>query len=58
MHEYGVDSLQANNEIELINQEVQKLCKKLKNSLVIITADHGQIKSMWTPLLRFLRETK
>ena len=43
MHEYGVDSLQAKNEVELIDQEVQKLCKKLKNSLVIITADHGQI---------------
>lgn len=26
----------------MINREVEKLCKKLKNSLVIITADHGQ----------------
>lgn len=43
MHIHGVDSIQAKNEIELINREVQNLCKKLKNSLVIVTADHGQI---------------
>ncbi len=43
MHEYGVDSSQAKSEFELINKEVEKLCKKLKNSLVIITADHGHI---------------
>lgn len=42
MHEYGVNSTEAKNEIQMINREVQKLCKKLKNSLVIITADHGQ----------------
>lgn len=43
MHEYSVDSIQAKNEVEHINREVEKLCRKLKNSLVIITADHGQI---------------
>ncbi len=43
MHKYGVDSVQAKNEFELINKEIQRLCKKLKNSLVIVTADHGHI---------------
>lgn len=43
MHEYGVDSLQAKREVELVNKEIERLCKKLKNSLVIITADHGHI---------------
>ncbi len=43
MHIHGVHSVEAKNEVEMINREVEKLCKKLKNSLVIITADHGQI---------------
>lgn len=43
MHIYGVDSKEAKKEIQIINEEVEKLCKKLKNSLLIITADHGQI---------------
>ena len=43
MHIYGVYSAEAKNEIQMINREIEKLCKKLKNSLVIITADHGQI---------------
>lgn len=42
MHIYGVHSTEAKNEIQMISQEIEKLCKKLKNSLVIITADHGQ----------------
>ncbi len=41
MHYYGVKSQQAYEQILLINNEVEKLCKNLKNSLVIITADHG-----------------
>ena len=43
MHIYGVHSTEAKNEVQMINREVENLCKKLKNSLVIITADHGQI---------------
>ena len=42
MHMHGVHSTEAKNEVQMINREVEKLCKKLKNSLVIITADHGQ----------------
>lgn len=41
MHDYGVKSEQAHEQILLINNEVEQLCKQLKNSLVIITADHG-----------------
>lgn len=43
MHIYGVNSEEAKQEIKMINSEIENLCKKLKNSLVIITADHGQI---------------
>lgn len=41
MHYYGVKSQQTHEQILLINNEVEKLCNRLKNSLVIITADHG-----------------
>ncbi len=42
MHGYGVDSKWAEKQVKHINKEVERLCKKLKNSLVIVTADHGQ----------------
>ncbi|MBQ3498876.1 MAG: alkaline phosphatase family protein [Clostridia bacterium] len=41
MHRYGIKSEQAHEQILLINSEVEKLFKSLKNSLIIITADHG-----------------
>lgn len=41
MHGHGVTSQEAHEQILHINSEVEKLCGKLENSLVIITADHG-----------------
>lgn len=41
MHSHGVTSQEAHEQILHINSEVEKLCDKLENSLVIITADHG-----------------
>lgn len=46
MHRYGVTSPEAHKEILHINSEVEKLCSKLKDSLVIITADHGLCDSV------------
>ncbi len=46
MHDYGVKSEQTHEQIILINNEVERLCKQLKNSLVIITADHGLCDSI------------
>jgi len=43
MHEYGVSSREAKRKIENINAEIEKLYNDLKSSLIIITADHGQI---------------
>ena len=43
MHAYGVKSEKVHEQIVMINREVEKLCKKLKNSLIIVTADHGHI---------------
>lgn len=43
MHEYGVSSLQTKNKIESINGEIEKLYNDLDDSLIVISADHGQI---------------
>ena len=43
MHEYGVSSSQAKDLIKCINTEIEKLARELTNTLIIITADHGQI---------------
>ena len=43
MHEFGVSSPEAKAKIENINAEIEKLFDSLKDTLIIITADHGQI---------------
>lgn len=43
MHEYGVSSVEANLKINAINTEIEKLYNDLDSTLIIITADHGQI---------------
>jgi len=46
MHGHGVTCKEAHEQILHINREVEKLCSKLENSLVIITADHGLCDSV------------
>lgn len=43
MHNYGVTSDQAKIVINNINNSIEKLASELKDTLFIITADHGQI---------------
>lgn len=43
MHEFGVSSIEAKTKIENINNEIEKLYNDLTDTLIIITADHGQI---------------
>lgn len=43
MHEFGVSSTEAKLKIENINSEIEKLYNDLTDTLIIITADHGQI---------------
>lgn len=45
MHKYGVGSARVKRKIKKINKTVEKLCKKLKNSAVVVTADHGLVDS-------------
>lgn len=46
MHAYGVKSEQVHKQILLINNEVERLCKRLKDTLVIVSADHGHCDSV------------
>ena len=43
MHEFGVTSKQAKEKIKAINESVEKLYNDLEDTLIIITADHGQV---------------
>lgn len=43
MHEHGVSSKQAKEKIQYINDKIQLLSNQLKDTLFIITADHGQV---------------
>ena len=43
MHEFGVSSTEAKKVINKINDLFEELYKKTKDTLFIITADHGQI---------------
>lgn len=43
MHEFGVTSQEAKIKIESINNEIERLYNDLSDTLIIITADHGQI---------------
>ena len=42
MHKYGVASKEAKEKINLINNYIQNLADCLKDTLIIITPDHGQ----------------
>lgn len=43
MHEYGTEAQVTRELFREINQSTKKLCKKLKDTLVIVIADHGHL---------------
>ena len=43
MHDFGVSSPEAKAKIDSINREIEKLYNDLTDTLIIITADHGQV---------------
>ena len=45
MHMTGCFSKESKRALGNLQKQVQKLCKKLKDTLVIVTADHGHIDS-------------
>ncbi len=43
MHRYGVSSKEAKENIQSINDQIQKLYDECSDTLFVITADHGQV---------------
>ncbi len=43
MHYEGVDSECTQRKLEMMEAAIQKLCEKLEDTLVVVTADHGHI---------------
>lgn len=43
MHDYGVNHQTVKENIEYINDSIEKLCENMTDTLVIVTADHGLI---------------
>ena len=52
MHDFGTSHLRITEHLTQINAEVERLCGRLSDTLVIVTADHGLIDVEW----RFLPE--
>ena len=43
MHEYGCYSSEVTSWVKVLNEGVEKTCQVLKDTIVIVTADHGHI---------------
>lgn len=43
MHHFGISSNGVKEQVSIINQKIESLSKELKDTLIIITADHGQV---------------
>jgi predicted AlkP superfamily pyrophosphatase or phosphodiesterase len=50
IHTYGVTSQQVHDNILKINRQTEQLCSQLKDTTVIILADHGVIDTKWVYL--------
>lgn len=47
LHDYGIDSEVVKREFENINNGLEYLCSNIEDSVVIITADHGHIDTIY-----------
>lgn len=45
MHDYGTESIEVKDYFKLINKKVEEFAKTLKDTLLIVIADHGHINS-------------
>ena len=52
MHRYGIYSKVVKDEVQIINEKLEQLSKKLKNTLLLITADHGLVPNKYIVLKR------
>jgi hypothetical protein len=49
-HQYGIHSAQVHRNILRINHEVERMCSRLQDTVVVVTADHGLIDTKWVYL--------
>lgn len=47
MHDFGVGHEKVNEDIQAINEAVEKLARSVDDTLIIVTADHGLIDVEW-----------
>ena len=43
IHKYGISSIEVKQALKCINNNLEKLMSKLKDTIIIITADHGAV---------------
>jgi predicted AlkP superfamily pyrophosphatase or phosphodiesterase len=53
MHDFGVNNEKVKNKIEYINDKIEEMCLSLKDTLVIVTADHGLIDAEYIYLVDY-----
>ncbi len=53
MHDLGTEHEIVHAHIQNINEEVEKLCGDLQDTIVIVTADHGLIDVEWDVMPRY-----
>lgn len=47
MHDYGTTHSIITADIKKFNNEVEEMCNKINDSIVIVTADHGLVDTEW-----------
>ncbi|MBQ8892354.1 MAG: alkaline phosphatase family protein [Bacilli bacterium] len=50
MHEFGINSKVVKEEVESINKKLENLSKELKDTIMLLTADHGLIATKYIVL--------
>lgn len=58
MHRKGCYSDEARQTVRLLESQVQQLCEKLEDTLVIVTADHGHMDSKAAALVDYPKITE
>lgn len=53
MHEIGVNNEEVKNKIQYINDKTEELCFSLKDTLVIVIADHGLVDAKYEYLVNY-----
>lgn len=58
MHRKGCYGPEARQTVQVLENQVQRLCEELENTLVIVTADHGHLDSKGVALVDYPKITE